>query len=112
MIPYMYYLNYNACCIALHYSLFVFSVPLLKDLVEHVCSQIATKCYLVGKYLGLHKDVIEDQSKDRDLEASYTIMIRWPHHTPEPTWKKLIGVLASDLVGEYTLAEFLNEKFN
>jgi len=39
-------------------------------------------------------------------------MIQWLHHTPEPTWKKLIDVLASDLVGEYTLAEFLSEKFN
>ena len=88
--------------------------PQLKDLVEHVCSQIATKCYLVGKHLGLHKDVLDTikaQSKDRDLEASYTIMIRWLYHTPEPTWKKLIDVLASDVVGEYTLAEFLKEKF-
>ena len=100
---------------ALHFSLFVTSAPQLKDLVEHVCSQIATKCYLVGKCLGLRKDVLDTikyQSKDRDLEASYTIMIRWLHHTPEPTWKKLIDVLASDLVGEYTLAELLREKFN
>ena len=88
--------------------------PQMEDLVKHVCSQIATKCYLVGKCLGLDKDelaTIKDQSKDRDLEASYTIMIRWLYHTPEPTWKKLIGVLASDVIGEYTLSEILSEKF-
>ena len=97
-------------------SILLFTLgPQIKDLVEDVCSQIASKCYLVGKCLGLDEDVldtIQDQSKDRELEASYTIMIRWLYHTPEPTWKKLIDVLASEVVGEYTLAEFLSEKYN
>ena len=78
------------------------------DLVEHVCSQIS---YIVGKYLGLDKEVldqIKDKFQGKDLEASYEIMLHWLFHSPEPTWKNLH---ASDKVREYTLAQFLNEKF-
>jgi len=92
----------------------VTSAPQIKDLLEDVCSQIATKCFLVGKLLELDEAVlarIKDQYQGRDLEASYEIVMHWLFHSPEPTWKSLIGVLTSDAVGEYTLAEYLSEKF-
>ena len=90
------------------------SAPQRNDLVEYVCSQISTKCYIVGKCLGLDKEVldqIKDKFQGKDLEASYEIMLHWLFHSSEPTWKNLLAVLASDKVGEYTLAQLLNEKF-
>jgi len=89
--------------------------PQVKDLLENVCSQIATKYYLVGKCLGLDisvLDKIKDRSQGRDLEASYEVVMHWLYHSVKPTWKTLIDVLSSDVVGEYTLAELLNEKFS
>jgi len=90
------------------------SAPQRNDLVKHVCSQITTKCYLVGKYLGLDKrvlDQIKAEHQGKDLKASFEIIMYWLQKSPEPTWKNLIAALSSDEVGEYTLAQFLNEKF-
>ena len=89
--------------------------PQVKDLFENVCSQIATKYYLVGKCLGLDipvLDKIKDQNQGRDLEASYEVVKHWLYHSVKPTWKTLIDVLSSDVVEEYTLAELLSEKFS
>ena len=90
------------------------SAPQRNDLVEHVCSQITTKCYLVGKYLGLDKrvlDQIKAKHQGKDLEASNETVMYWLQKSPESTWKSLLAALSSDEVGEYTLGQFLNEKF-
>ena len=90
------------------------SAPQRNDLVKHVCSQIATKCYLVGERLGLHKDVLDGIKKKyqaNSLGASYEIVMHWLFEGDDPTWKNLLTVLISDEVGEYTLAQFLSEKF-
>ena len=86
----------------------------MKDLVESVCSQIATKYDVIGEALGLNKTFLEkikDQTQGHKLEGSYTVLLHWLYHSLNPTWKELTDVLASDEVGEFTLANFLNEKF-
>ena len=111
---YTYNIEYTISVVFANIGVVFTSVPQRNDLVKYVCSQIATKCYLVGEYLGLDKEVldqIKDNKQGKDLEASYEIIMHWLFESPEPTWKNLLTVLASDEVGEYTLAQLLNEKF-
>ena len=84
-------------------------IPKLKHLVEELCS-VAKKWYSIGLQFDIAPETL-DNFDGNDNAKCLRMMLREWGRQEEPTWAAVVKVLRCQSVGEYTLANNLEERY-
>ena len=77
------------------------SVPLLKDLHQHITLQYATQWKVIGTQLGLSTaalDIIENDNVYKAVQCCNSMLKKWLEVDTTATWEKMFEVIESPAV--------------
>ena len=84
------------------YAVTVTSVPLLRDLHEHITPHYATHWRVIGTRLGLSTgalDIIENDNMHKAVQCCNGMLKKWLELDTTASWEKLFEVIESPAVG-------------
>ena len=77
------------------------SVPLLKELYQHITPQYATHWRVIGTLLGLSTealDIIENDNTCKAIQCCNAMLKRWLEVDTTASWEKIFAVIESPAV--------------